>query len=99
MTKLRYLVSKTGADGLVIMGDFNAVPESWVHRMMLAGWPDEDRCPKKITDAAEHLYAEAGAFWQGAGEDVCTTRTTARRMTIDYVFFSGTTLAQRNVRA
>lgn len=85
MRSLSCFVSAVGADGLVVMGDFNAVPQSWTHLFLLHGWQDCPEAEKGMRDAFDCLE------W-GPRETACTTKTAARSMWIDYVFYSGQTM-------
>jgi len=84
MGALSCMVAQTGASGLVIMGDFNAVPQSFTHLFMLHGWQECAGSGKKMQGAFDDVK------WDD--EHSCTTRTMARSMWIDYIFYSSATL-------
>lgn len=91
MKSLSCLVADVGAHGLVIMGDFNAVPESWTHTFLLHGWQDCPRSEKQMRGAFDHVQWECASCHE-ANPSVCTTRTNARSMWVDYIFYSSRTL-------
>lgn len=88
MQALSCFVADVGAAGLIVMGDFNAVPESWTHTFMLHGWQD-------CADSAKGMRGAFDAIKWGSPDactPVCTTKTLARCMWVDYIFYSGRTL-------
>mmetsp|Transcript_84116 Transcript_84116/g.271207 ORF Transcript_84116/g.271207 Transcript_84116/m.271207 type:complete len:406 (-) Transcript_84116:301-1518(-) len=85
MRALSCFVAEVGAEGLVVMGDFNAVPQSWTHLFALHGWQDCIGSEKGMQDAFDDVE------W-GPREEACTTRTGARSVWVDYIFFSSRTM-------
>mmetsp|Transcript_113997 Transcript_113997/g.322432 ORF Transcript_113997/g.322432 Transcript_113997/m.322432 type:complete len:379 (-) Transcript_113997:141-1277(-) len=91
MRSLSCLFNAVGASGLIIMGDFNAVPESWTHLFFLHGWQDCPELDKGMRDAFDQVeWGCPGCH--DAHPLVCTTRTIARAMWVDYIFYSSRTL-------
>uniref|UniRef100_A0A7S0BA46 Endonuclease/exonuclease/phosphatase domain-containing protein n=1 Tax=Pyrodinium bahamense TaxID=73915 RepID=A0A7S0BA46_9DINO len=88
MSRISCYVAEVGAAGLVVLGDFNALPDSWTHMLMLKGWQDCPDSEKRMVDAADVMTGER-AFPQ---HGFCTSRTKARTMWIDYVFVSSKTI-------
>jgi len=86
MRALSCFVAEVGAEGLIVMGDFNAVPQSWTHLFALHGWQDCIGSEKGIQDAFDEVE------W-GPRNESCTTRTGARSLWVDYIFFSARTMA------
>merc|ERR1712137_253741 len=89
MNELIVFVSEHAATGLVALGDFNAVPNSWTHVFMEKGWLECPQSNKTMLDAFD-VYRK-----QNPG--ACTARTNTRTMWIDYAFFSSATLESVNV--
>jgi len=84
MNELVVFVAEQDAVGLVLLGDFNALPNSWTHVFMEQGWLECPQSNKMMLDAFD------GFRQQNAG--ACTQRTNIRNMWIDYAFFSSATL-------
>jgi len=84
MRALSCFMGEVDASGLILMGDFNAVPESFTHLFLLHGWQDCPAADKGVRDAFDDCC------WNRTG--VCTTRTAARSVWIDYIFYSGRTM-------
>lgn len=85
MAALSCLVKDVGAAGLVILGDFNCIPQSWTHLFLMHGWQD---CPgdnKAMLGAFDKFEWEDNGAW-------CTTKTNARHLWVDYMFYSSRTL-------
>mmetsp|Transcript_13001 Transcript_13001/g.29507 ORF Transcript_13001/g.29507 Transcript_13001/m.29507 type:complete len:382 (+) Transcript_13001:73-1218(+) len=85
MRGLSCFVTQVHATGLVIMGDFNAVPQSFTHAFLLHGWQDCPEADKNMRGVFDKVV------WQ-SGEGLCTTKTLARALWIDYIFYSNATM-------
>lgn len=83
MAKVTCLMDEHGASGLVILGDFNASPQSWTHLMLLEGWQACTTNRINMTDAFDNV------MWN---RDFCTSKTDARSEWIDYILYSGSTI-------
>ena len=83
MAKVNCLMDEHGASGLVILGDFNASPQSWTHLMLLEGWQACTTNRINMTDAFDNV------MWN---RDFCTSKTDARSEWIDYILYSGSTI-------
>jgi len=90
MNELFVFVAEQDAVGLVLLGDFNALPNSWTHVFMEQGWLECPQSNKMMLDAFDGFRQQnAGTLYTPRA---CTTHTNIRNMWIDYAFFSSATL-------
>lgn len=79
------LKDEHNAVGIIVLGDFNAFPGSYTHAFMLHGWQRCDKPDWSIQDAFSPI--------RRARPKACTSRTVARELWLDYIFYSSGTMS------
>merc|ERR1712080_127502 len=84
MQEVTSLTREHGASGCVALGDFNALPRSYSYLFFLHAW--------HASDDSLALNPQSAFALVEYDEEYCTSFTYARKMWIDYIFFSSSAL-------